>query len=456
MFKLAKLVLVIDDEQSVQEALRDILEDSGYRVECASNGREGLELIDRLGPDAVLLDIRMPEMDGIKALEIINQRGKNLPVILITAYGSTETTIEAMKLGAFDYLMKPLKVNEILETVKKAVEVKEMLQRPELKDIKKDQVKTDIMIGRSTVMQNIYKTIGRIANSNATVLIRGESGTGKELVARAIHFNSIRKDKNFVKINCASIPENLLESELFGHEKGAFTGAVTAKQGKFELAHQGTIFLDEIGEMSLATQAKLLRVLQEREFERVGGTETIRVDVRIVAATNKDLEKSIDEGTFREDLYYRINVVDIVMPPLRERKEDIPELVEHIIKNCCLEHGKTITGFSREAMKLLEAYDWPGNIRELKNVCERAVLMSSGPVLTIEDLPLSLQKSNRRVEWLGEIQGDSLKEIVAEVEREVILKALEENNWNRSATAQALKINRSSLYAKMKELGIIE
>lgn len=453
---MAKLVLVIDDEQGVRDALRDILEDSGYRVECASNGREGLEMIDRLDPAAVLLDIRMPEMDGIKALEIINQRGRNLPVILITAYGSTETTIEAMKLGAFDYLMKPLKVNEILETVKKAVEVKEMLQRPELREMQKGRVKADIMIGRSPVMQNIYKTIGRIANSNATVLIRGESGTGKELVARAIHFNSVRKDKNFVKINCASIPENLLESELFGHEKGAFTGAVAAKQGKFELAHQGTIFLDEIGEMSLATQAKLLRVLQEREFERVGGTETIRVDVRIVAATNKDLEKSIDEGTFREDLYYRINVVDIVVPPLRERKEDIPELVGHIIKSCCLEHGKTITGFTGEAMKLLEAYDWPGNIRELKNVCERAVLMSSGPVLTVEDLPLSLQKSNRRVEWLGEIQGDSLKEIVAEVEREVILKALEENNWNRSATAQALKINRSSLYAKMKELGIIE
>lgn len=451
-----KLVLVVDDEQSVREALGDILKDNGYRVECASDGREGLEMIDRLNPDVVLLDIRMPEMDGIQALEIISRRGQNVPVILITAYGSTETTIEAMKLGAFDYLMKPLKVNEILDTIKKAVDIKELIRRSQGDEIKEGRVKTDVMIGRSPVMQNIYKTIGRVANSNATVLIRGESGTGKELVARAIHFNSVRKDKNFVKINCASIPENLLESELFGHEKGAFTGAVTAKQGKFELAHQGTVFLDEIGEMSMSTQAKLLRVLQEREFERVGGTETIQVDVRIVAATNKDLEKSIDEGTFREDLYYRLNVVDIMLPPLRERKEDIPELVEHIIKTCSYEHGKTVTGFTREAMELLAHYDWPGNIRELKNICERAVLMSSGPLLTVEDLPRSLRKKNRRIDWLGELQGDSLKEIVAEVEREVILKALEDNNWNRSATAQALKMNRSSLYAKMKELGIIE
>ncbi|WP_449241319.1 sigma-54-dependent transcriptional regulator [Desulfoscipio gibsoniae] len=454
---MSKLVLVVDDERSVQEALRDILEDSGYRVECASNGLEGLELIDRLDPDAVLLDIKMPEMNGIRALEIINQRGRNVPVIIMTAYGSTETTIEAMKLGAFDYLMKPLKVNEVLDALGKAVEVREMIRRfrHNQSDCQGD-INENIMIGLSPAMQSIYKTIGRVANSNATVLIRGESGTGKELVARAIHFNSVRKDRNFVKINCASIPENLLESELFGHEKGAFTGAVAAKQGKFEIAHKGTIFLDEIGEMSAGTQAKILRVLQEREFERVGGTETIQVDVRIVAATNKDLERSIEEGTFREDLYYRINVVDIMLPPLRERKQDIPALVEHIIKNTSLEHGKTITGFSREAIDLLEAYDWPGNIRELKNICERAVLMSSGPLLTVEDLPLGLRKSSRRIDWLGELQGDSLKEIVAEVEREVILKALEDNNWNRSATAQALKMNRSSLYAKMKELGIID
>lgn len=452
---MSKLVLVVDDEQSVQDALRDILEDNGYQVRSASDGRQGLEMIDRLNPDAVLLDIRMPEMDGIKALEIINQRSSRVPVILITAYGSTETTIEGMRLGAFDYLMKPLKVKEILDSLKKAVEIKELLTRTKHENPDGQRVKGNIMIGSSPIMQNIYKTIGRVANSSATVLIRGDSGTGKELVAHAIHENSVRKGHNFVKLNCASIPENLLESEMFGHEKGSFTGAVAFKQGKFELAHKGTIFLDEIGEMSLSIQAKLLRVLQEREFERVGGTETIRVDVRIVAATNKNLERSIEEGAFREDLYYRINVVELLLPPLRDRKEDIPALIDHIIKSSSLEHNKPINGFTREAKDVLESYDWPGNIRELKNICERAVLMSCGPLLTVDDLPLSLRKHSRRVEWLGEIQGDSLKEIVAEVEREVILKALDENNWNRSATAQALKINRSSLYAKMKELGII-
>lgn len=452
---MSKLVLVVDDEQSVRETLRDILEDNGYQVQSASDGRKGLEMIDQLNPDAVLLDIRMPEMDGIKALEIINQRGSRVPVILITAYGSTETTIEGMRLGAFDYLMKPLKVKEILDSLKKAVEIKELLVRTKHEDPDNRRVKDNIMIGSSPIIQNIYKTIGRVANSSATVLIRGDSGTGKELVAHAIHENSVRKGNNFVKVNCASIPENLLESEMFGHEKGSFTGAVAFKQGKFELAHKGTIFLDEIGEMSLSTQAKLLRVLQEREFERVGGTETIRVNVRIVAATNKNLEQSIEEGTFREDLYYRINVVELLLPPLRDRKEDIPALINHIIKSCSREYNKPINGFTRDALAILESYDWPGNIRELKNICERAVLMSCGPLLTVDDLPLSLRKHSRRVEWLGEIQGDSLKEIVAEVEREVILKALDENNWNRSATAQALKINRSSLYAKMKELGII-
>lgn len=456
MCNLARMVLVVDDESSVQQALRDILEDCGYRVECASDGKEGLEKINLLNPDVVIMDIRMPEIDGIKVLELIHQRGQQIPIILITAYGSTETTIEAMKLGAFDYLMKPLKINELLETVQKALEIKELLDNSSDHWQDNMELKTDTMIGLSPTMQNIYKTIGRVANTNATVLIRGESGTGKELVAKAIHFNSVRKEKSFVKINCASIPDNLLESELFGHEKGAFTGAVSTKPGKFEMAHRGTLFLDEIGEMSLNTQAKLLRVLQEREFERVGGTETIKADVRIVAATNKDLERSIEEGTFREDLFYRLNVVEIMLPPLRDRKEDIPALVDHIIRNSSTEYKKTITGFSPEAMALLKSYNWPGNIRELKNICERAVLMSNGPLLTVEDLPISLQKSSRRISWLNEISGDSLKEIVAEVEREVILKALEENNWNRSAAAQSLKMNRSSLYAKMKELGIIE
>ncbi|HBV99290.1 MAG: transcriptional regulator [Peptococcaceae bacterium BICA1-7] len=453
---MTRLVLVVDDEIGVQEALRDILEDSGYRVECASSGEEGLKKIEALNPDAALLDIRMPGMDGIQLLGALSQKGINVPVILITAYGSTQTTIEAMKLGAFDYLMKPLKVKEILDSVAKAVEIKILMDRSGGQRGDGEEIDSYTMIGLSGTMQGVYKTIGRVANTNATVLIRGESGTGKELVARAIHKNSVRNDRPFVKINCASIPENLLESELFGYEKGAFTGATSMKPGKFELAGKGTLFLDEIGEMSLNTQAKLLRVLQEKEFERVGGTETIRVDVRIISATNKNLEQSIEEGSFREDLFYRLNVVEIIMPPLRDRKEDLPDLIKHIIKFCNKEYKKTINGFSSDAMSLLRSYDWPGNIRELKNLCERAVLMSNGPVLTVEDLPISLQKKSGRAGWLNGIPGGSLKEIVAEVEREVILRALEENNWNRSAVAQSLKMNRSTLYAKMKELGIID
>lgn len=454
---MSKLVLVVDDERGVRDALKDILSDYGYRVECATNGREGLQKIQELSPAAVLLDIRMPEMDGIAVLEIVNKTGQQVPIILMMAYGSTRTTIEAMKLGAFDYLTKPLQIHELTSVLRKAVEVKELMDSQAGGESSRlPELQEDVMIGMSPAMQHVYKTIGRVANSNASVLIRGESGTGKELVARAIHYHSVRKDRPFVKINCASIPESLLESELFGHEKGAFIGATASKPGKFELAHRGTLFLDEIAEMKASLQAKLLRVLQEREIERVGGTETIKIDVWIISATNQELEKCIEEGTFQEDLYYRLNVVEITLPPLRERKEDIPALVQHIISYSNREYKKHVQGVSDEAMKLLLAYNWPGNIRELKNVCERAVLMSTGPLITPADLPRNLQKSSRQFGWLGDLAGSSFKEIVAEVEREVIIRALEEHNWNRSAAAQALKMNRSSLYAKMKELGIID
>ena len=456
MIKPTKLVLVVDDESSVREVLSDIFADNGFNVKTAVNGQDALKKLDDLHPDVVFMDIRMPEMSGIEVLEIINTRGSQIPIILMTAYGSTETTIEAMKLGAFDYLMKPLNIKEVMRVLEKAVEIKELIDDNTSVPEKAVGYKEDQMIGFSPIMQNVYKTIGRVANTSATVLIRGESGTGKELVAQAIHYNSVRKDRPFIKINCASIPENLLESELFGHERGAFTGAVGSKSGRFELANKGTLFLDEIGEMSAALQAKLLRVLQEKEFDRLGGTETIKVDVRIIAATNNDLEKSIEEGQFREDLFYRLNVVDIVLPPLREREEDIPALLEHSVKCCNAEYDKAVTGFSNEATAMLKAYDWPGNVRELKNLCERAVLMSNGPVLTLDDLPISLKKGSKRLTWLSEIGGESFKEIVSEVEREVIIKALEDNKWNRSAAASALKMNRSSFYAKMKELEIIE
>lgn len=395
----------------------------------------------------------MPAMDGIEVLQALNDKGINIPVILMTAYGSTSNTIKAMKLGAFDYITKPLKLDNLLSTVEKAADTVEMSLEVEDELIEDLDADAGNMIGMSPIMQDVYKTIGRVADSTATVLIRGESGTGKELVARAIHFNSNRSDSAFIKINCASIPENLLESELFGHEKGAFTGATARKPGKFELAHKGTLFLDEIGEMAPSIQAKLLRVLQEMEFERVGGTEPIKVDIRIIAATNKNLEESIQQGDFREDLFYRLNVVEIKVPPLRDRKEDIPQLVEHICRQYNKKYNKPLTGLSPDALEVLKRYDWPGNIRELKNVCERAILMAGGPVITVDDLPVSLhsQKGPYKAR-----PGASLKEIVAEVEREVILKVLEEHNWNRSAAAQALKMNRSSFYMKLKDLGIMD
>nr|WP_051276500.1 sigma-54 dependent transcriptional regulator [Desulfovirgula thermocuniculi] len=312
----------------------------------------------------------------------------------------------------------------------------------------------DALIGRSAPMQNVYKMIGRVADSDVTVLLQGESGTGKEVVARAIHRYSKRRNEPFIKINCATIPENLIESELFGYEKGAFTGAGSRKPGKFELAHRGTIFLDEIGELSLNTQAKLLRVLQEKEFERVGGTESIQVDVRIIAATNKDLERCVAEGTFREDLYFRLNVVKIWLPPLRERIEDVPLLAKAFLYKYSRELNKHITGFSPAALEIMKQYDWPGNVRELRNVCEQAVVLARGPVIMPEDLPFCLQATNREIR--NSIRrGMTLKEIVAEVERQVILKTLQEHNWNRSATAQALGLNRRSLYAKMKEYGLL-
>ncbi|MTI83229.1 MAG: sigma-54-dependent Fis family transcriptional regulator [Firmicutes bacterium] len=448
----AKTVLVVDDEVSVQETLQDILEDNGYRVELASNGEEGLYKIESIRPDVVLLDLRMQDMDGIEVLQVLNKQEINVPVILITAYGNTSNTISAMKLGAFDYITKPLKLDNLLAKVEKAADTTEMSLEVK-EEANNHDADSDSMIGMSPIMQDVYKTIGRVADSTATVMIRGDSGTGKELVARAIHYNSDRHNSSFIKINCASIPENLLESELFGHEKGAFTGATTRKPGKFELAHKGTLFLDEIGEMAPATQAKVLRVLQEMEFERVGGTEPIKVDVRIIAATNKDLEESIRQGEFREDLFYRLNVVEIKVPPLRERKEDIPQLVEHICRQYSKKYNKPVTGMSPDALEVLKRYDWPGNIRELKNVCERSILMSGGPVITVDDLPVNLY--SRRGPYKAGPEA-SLKEIVAEVEREVILKVLEEHNWNRSAAAQALKMNRSSFYIKLKDLEIID
>lgn len=449
-------VLVVDDEESVRQMLKDVLEDDGYKVLLSADGKDAIQKINELMPDAVLLDIRMPEIDGLAVLEIIRRAGNMVPIILMTAFGTTDMAIQAMQSGAFDYIIKPFNLDELVLTVRKAVSMQQLVAEvTALREELGQKTETARMIGRSGRIQAVYKDIGRVADRNVTVLIQGESGTGKELVAEAIHHSSGRRDKPFVKLNCATIPENLLESELFGYEKGAFTGADRRKLGKFELAHKGTIFLDEIAEVGLSIQAKLLRLLQEKEFERVGGTETIKIDARILAATNRDLAQLTKEGGFREDLYFRLNVVTILVPPLREREDDIPVLANYFLQEYGREFDKQIIGFSSEAMTLLCRYEWPGNVRELKNVCQRAVIMSTGPVILTEDLPFSIQAKSHGVE--PQLRPDmTLKEIVADVERQVILKALQEHNWNRTITAEVLGLNRRSLYAKMKEFGLLK
>ncbi len=452
-----KLVLVVDDEEVVLEMLEDTLTDEGYQVEISRNGIDALNKIERLHPDAVLLDNRMPELTGMEVLKFIQRTGNEIPIILMTAYNSTEVTIQAMKLGAYNYIVKPFKLNDLLLVLEKATTMQSLNSETAALRTELGQHEPEgVLIGQSFKMQEIYKIIGRVVDTNVTVLIQGESGTGKELVARAIHNNSNRQNHPFIKINCAAIPENLLETELFGYEKGAFTGAGTRKLGKFEIANEGTIFLDEIGEMKPSIQAKILRVLQDREYERVGGNETKKVDVRVVAATNQDLRKEVEEGSFREDLFYRLNVVSIHMPPLRERTEDIPELIACIIEKSNSKWNKKVQGVSKEAMQLLLKHSWPGNVRELQNVCKRMVLMATGQVITVEDLPFNLQAEEKGMDLDAYHGRTSLKEILEDVERQIILRALRENNWNRTLTASQLNISRRTLYDKIKQFGLEE
>lgn len=455
-------VLVIDDEEGVCELLRDVLESAGYEVAVTYTAAEGMVALKESAPDTILLDIKLPDADGIKVMEKIKDLGYTTPVILMTAFGTTEIAIQAMKEGAHDYLNKPLNLDELIITVQRAVKMKNLVSEvATLREQLDDELNPfDNFIGQSRIMQEISKIIGRIADSDITVLIQGESGTGKEVVARSIHKNSKRSQCPFIKINCATIPENLMESELFGHERGAFTGAISQKLGKFELAHSGTVFLDEIGELSQQAQTKLLRVLQEREFERVGGVNNIKVDVRILAATNKDLQKLVEEGKFREDLFYRLNVVNIKLPPLKERKEDISLLVDYFINKFAQKHAKKITSISKEALNLIINYHWPGNVRELKNNCEQAVVMTRGAVIMPDDL--GILEGNRSSYSDSELEltvtlrlKKPLKNILAEVEKQVIIRTLKDNNWNRQESANTLGLNRRSLYAKMKEYDLL-
>jgi DNA-binding NtrC family response regulator len=446
-------ILVVDDERGMREFLKAAFEGEGYNVATAANGTEALELLGKSSFHLVVSDIRMPDLGGIELLAKIKEDSTSTSVVVITAYGSIEGAVEAMKKGASDYLTKPLNLDELRIVVRNILQNRRLSEENTyLKDELSKEYQIENFIAHSPKMVEVLRLIRDVAPTPTTVLIRGESGTGKELVARAIHNLSDRKERVFVAVNCAALSETLLESELFGHEKGAFTGAISQRKGRFETADGGTLFLDEIGEMSSSMQAKLLRVLEEKSFERVGGTKTIGVDVRIISATNKDLEKAIAEGAFREDLYYRLNVVSIVLPPLRERREDIIPLAESFLDRCNRKLKKRFLGISSEARDLLLGYGWGGNIRELENAIERAAIVAKGNVLGVEDLPLSLRKDAIGIEKEKDAPEIST---LAEMERRMILKALREVKGSREEVARALGISVRNLQYKLKEYRIV-
>ena len=449
-------VLIVDDEVGVRESLKMILK-KDYDVFLAKDAEEAFLQIKENSPDVILLDIILPDLDGLKVLERIKQNEPDIVVIMITATNTAKTAVEAMKLGAYHYVTKPFDNDELRLIISRSLSEKalkqELIFRREEMDKSFD---FGNILGKSKGMKDIFKMVKQIADSKSTVLIMGESGTGKELISRAIHYNSNRKNYPFVTINCAAIPETLIESELFGHEKGAFTNAIEKKLGRFEVAHQGTLFLDEIGELSLTTQAKILRFLEEKEFNRVGGSKTIKVDVRLITATNKDLNQMIKKGGFREDLYYRINVVPIVIPPLRERKEDIPILIDHFINKFVLENNKNVKGINKEALEFLMQYEWPGNVRELENLIERVIALTSNEYIPANELPYSF-KNIPKINGLKESVLDgkvSFLQAEEEFEKEVILDALKRTNYIQSHAAEILGISRRILKYKMDKLGI--
>jgi len=445
-------ILLVDDEENMLESLSDVLGKRGYRIATASNGRAALERLAEQEFDVVVADIRMPVMDGMELLRRVKARYPSTDVIMLTAYGTIESAVAAVKMGAYDYLLKPLDPERIIGTLSE-ISRRRGWGEPREPAPGEDEYIFDGIIGINERMLKVHEMVRKVAKTDCNVLILGESGTGKELIANALHNNSLRKSKPFVAINCAALTETIIESELFGHEKGAFTDARYTKKGKFEVADGGTLFLDEIGNMSLRMQTKLLRVLQQKEFERVGGVKTIKVDVRVISATSEDLAKRIGEGQFREDLYYRLNVVPIYLPPLRDRKEDIPLLANYFLRKHASKLGKHVESISRDAMDLMTAYDWPGNVRELENVIERAVIFASGDTITSDDL------------WGrgGEFAtgGDSSRGFREEpsrslprMERELIIKALRDTNWNISRAARILKVSRGTLYSKIEKHGI--
>ncbi len=453
MKKRKEKILIVEDEQGMNEILRILLESDGYDVSSAADGRSGIELMEKDIYDLVITDIKMPGVDGFEVLRKAKELSPDTLVIMITAFGTTESAIEAMKLGAYDYIHKPFKIDEIRIVVNKALEKRGLRREIEvLREEIRTTYRLENIIGRSPKMQGLLNTIPKIAQSSSSVLITGESGSGKELVARAIHNISPRADKAFVAINCASLPEGLLESELFGYMKGAFTGATHNKEGLFEIAHGGSIFLDEIGEMPFGIQAKILRVIETGTFRRLGGTNDVKVDVRIIAATNKDLKKAIRSGEFREDLFYRLNVVPVRIPPLRERREDIPLLVEHFLKK--FGHGPT--GISPEAMRMLVDYPWPGNVRELENVIERTVLLAEQDVIQPQDLPPELLETEPGEGRLPDLtsSGIDLDRVLEDIETGYLKRALELTYGVKTEAAKLLNLSFRSFRHRLYKYGI--
>ena len=442
-------ILVIDDEKNIRTGLQAALELDGYEVLLAEDGTTGLSLALNNEVDLVITDLRMPGVSGEEVLRRITTETPGIPVIVLTGHGTVENAVEAMRSGAYDFLTKPLNLDRLSLLVKRALQSRELvLQNRELEQEAEKRKSFEHIIGKSPSMLKLFDVVKRVAPTRASVLITGESGVGKELIANALHNLSTRKDNPIIKVHCAALAENILESELFGHEKGAFTGAVSRRRGRFELAHGGTIFLDEIGEINQSVQIKILRVLQEKMFERVGGEDTIEVDVRVITATNRDLEKEIAEGRFREDLFYRLNVVRIHVPPLRERKDDLPLMISAFVKEFAEENGKVIENIDPKARQALYAYDWPGNVRQLRNCIESAVVMTTGTVITLDELPPSIRE-------MDEVPAITIPvgATMADAEREIIMQTLAAQNGNKSKTAEILGIGRKTLHRKLDEYG---
>jgi two-component system, NtrC family, nitrogen regulation response regulator NtrX len=454
-----ELILIVDDEESVRKSLADVMRDEGYEVMAASSGKEGIDMLSETQPSLALLDITMPELDGIETLRRFKEIRPEMPVIMVTGHGTIEIAVKTTKMGAYDFLVKPPELQHLTLVVKHGIE--ESRLREENATLKQSIERRYEIVGASATITTLKQQIALAGPTNGWVLIHGESGTGKELVARAIHRASKRANGPFVEVNCAAIPQELIESELFGHEKGSFTGATGMKRGKFELAHGGTIFLDEIADMSMATQAKVLRVLEGQEFQRVGGTKTLKADVRVVAASNKKLAEEIKKGSFREDLYYRLNVIPLEVPPLRERQDDIPHLVRYFLHEFSAEYGQKTKVIDDDALELFVRYPWPGNVRELRNSIERLMIMVPRPVLSARDVPppinasLADQKFQEGTAIMRTRHDNAtLRDARAEFEREFISQKLKENGGNVSKTADAISVERSNLHRKIKSLGI--